>query len=252
MSKELIIRNILILDELKKIDNKANFEFIVFKGAGLIINGIYKISERQMSDVDLFIKKSDKNNFLSILTEMGYSEIKNGENSFYKIILSDFPPVVIDLHTEFFGFSFYDVSFVDLDGYRNLKVLSDEDMFLFLVIHSVLNHAFFDEKTKNDLKYILKRNQNSEFLKRIIIKSERYGYSYLLVRVLNRFGFKFRTKIGFRELISLPFLEISLKKHFVLNEYVLLLIYKPKKLIEFIKKPSKFKNIFLRFLGKMD
>lgn len=247
-----MVRNILILEELRKIDEKIDFEFIVFKGAGLILNGVYEISQRQMSDVDVLIKKESYNRFVCLLKEMGYRSIENGENSFYKVITHNFPPVIVDLHFDFFGFSFEKVKYLKKSGYKNLRVLSDEYMFLFLAIHSILNHAYFDERTQNELRLLIERNKNEEFLKRLILEAKKYGYSYILGRILKKFGFEAKLSLTFREIISIPFVEVSLIKYFVLNEYFFSLIYKPYKIIDFLKKPGKFKNLFLRLVNKMD
>lgn len=250
----MFIRNGLLLNELIILDKKADCEFIVFKGAALILSGLYNISERQMSDIDIFIRYEDYDKFVELIKDMGYSKIDNGEKSFYKVVIDNFPPVIFDLHTSFFNLYYDDFNSVKLDGYKNLRLLCDEDMFLILAVHCILHHAFFDDKTKNDLKRIVDRNKERYefFLKNIKNKAECYGCSYILKRILNSLGVDIKVSTRFRELISIPFVEISLKKHFVLNEYMLMLIYKPQKLTDFLKKPYKLRNILMRLLKKMD
>lgn len=245
-----MIRNILLLEEIKKLDSVIDFDVVVFKGAGFLLKGIYLIDEREMSDVDLFVNSKKYSDLLEILYDLGYKDIPNGRHSFYKIVSQNIPPLIFDVHIDFWGIDFYDLEIEDIGDYENVKVVCDVDLFLTSAIHSVLNHGHFDNKTKMDLEKFL-GNKGKDFVNRVVFKANELGFGYIISMVFREIGFyNLNYRYGLKELIALPFLRLAFKKHLVLNEYIISLIFKPSLLLDILKRPLKLKNILLRILDK--
>jgi hypothetical protein len=117
------IRNVLLLNELDKIDrilDIENIKIIVIKGSSLILKNIFKSDEREMSDIDVFVKQNDFKKFENILYKSGFKKIEKGYNSYYKEIGGYFAPIIFDIHYDFIGIKFDDIETENTE-YKNIK-----------------------------------------------------------------------------------------------------------------------------------
>lgn len=251
--KEVLMRNMLVLSELEKIDSSVDFEICVFKGAAFILKNIYLIDERDMSDVDLFVDEKNYSVFLEIIFKNGYAAIENGKHSFYKIVCKNLPPVVIDLHRDLWGIKYDEVEKQSIDGFNNIKSLSDVWLFITSSLHCIINHAYIDEKTLRDLKRIVEMNDEN-FIRKIVLTLKGKRYEFIVRYLMGKNGFYTdASPVNLRDFLIYPFISVALKKHIVINEYIISLLWQPSTLIDFMSKGKKgISNFLLRMSGKMD
>ncbi len=250
--KIISVRNMLFISELERLEKRVSFDIAVFKGAAYLLKNIYAIDEREMSDVDLLVEKEYFNDFVKILYDNGYHEIENGNHAFYRCVLKDFPPVIFDLHSEIFGLDFWEFEIEGLAGFKNLKTFSDVDLFIISVLHAILNHAFVDEGLK-DLFKRLKKKYGDEFELELKRKNKR-NFDFLINFVVEEIkGGNSVFPYLLRDFMAYPFLKLTLKKHYVLNEYIIASLLTPSRIFSFLKKGRVgFRNLFMRFTGRMD
>ncbi|HOJ86149.1 MAG TPA: nucleotidyltransferase family protein [Elusimicrobiales bacterium] len=232
------IKNVLILSELKKLDEllfKKNIDVILFKGASLILKGYFGLDEREMSDADLIVKEKD---FLAVeeaVKLLGFKKIPKGRHSYYKIVGEKFAPVILDIHVYFSNFKFEDFICEETKEYRKIKILDDSDTLIILAIHPIIKHGFFSEKDKKDLVsvYYKAKINNQGIDLEISNRTQQYGVSLIVSMSFEKCGIDFKkTKIGFKERLSYPFVKMCFYKHFKLNEYILPFFYEFGKIKE--------------------
>ena len=67
----------------------------------------------------------------------------------------------------------------------------------------------------------------------ILNRARQYGVSLIVSLALKKCGIDFKkTKIGFKERLSYPFIKMCFYKHFELNEYILPFFYEFNKIKE--------------------
>ena len=75
INKNRNIRGITEINELKKIMDKANIQFILLKGAASLVNNYYSdLGERMIFDIDFLIREEDKERTEEILSKNNYFE----------------------------------------------------------------------------------------------------------------------------------------------------------------------------------
>jgi hypothetical protein len=224
------IRNLILLDELNKLYDvfqKENINLFVIKGTSLILKNIFDIDEREMSDIDVFVKKNDFKNIEFLLYKFGFKKIEEGYNSYYKEIGGYFAPIIFDIHYDFIGIKFDDIETENTE-YKNIKASSLIDDFIITSIHSVVRHGYLGKKDLEDLFRIYREGvkKYSDFINRVIKKSEKFGFGYIVYLCFKKIGVNLeKPSLKFREIFSIPFVKLSFLKHIRLNEYILPLFY---------------------------
>ena len=235
------IRNVLLLNELDKIDrilDIENIKIIVIKGSSLILKNIFKSDEREMSDIDVFVKQNDFKKFENILYKSGFKKIEKGYNSYYKEIGGYFAPIIFDIHYDFIGIKFDDIETENTE-YKNIKASSLIDDFMITSIHSVVRHGYLGKKDLEDLFRIYREGvkKYSDFVNKVIRKSEKLGFGYIVYLCFKKIGVNLENpSLRFRDFFSIPFVKISFLKHIRLNEYILPLFYDKELIKNKIKK----------------
>ena len=237
------IRNVILLNELDKIDrilDRENIEAGVIKGCSMILNNIYDIDEREMSDVDLIVKKDDYEKVIGILYDIGYKKIEKGRNSFYKEIGKKFAPIIFDIHYEFLGIKYLDIDF-KYCGYKKIKSASPSDELMITASHSIVKHSFFGDRERKDFLRIYQKGIfNKNFIKDVFRKAKTKKLSYIIWLCFKKCNiFTEFPDVSLKEILSIPFVNICFYKHFKINEYILPFFYD----IELVK--NKFYNGFL-------
>ncbi len=252
MNKDILARNILILDYLRKLDRELpeKTRFIVLKGTFLLLSNMADISIRQMSDADLLIKPEDKDIFFEALSHLGFSNFLFSQSAWF-IEKGKGPPIIIDLH---FSLPVFETgalwkNAIPLDG--KAMCIPLEYNFIHIITHALINHADFTEKEEKDLKLILenakKTGNLSKLVKDILNISQKLKIGFLLYFAIRKI---YGIEIGLfsaREKLIKPFLMIMLSKKHKVNEYILEIFYAPH---FFIKRFFPEKNYLLRNYGK--
>lgn len=232
------IRNILILSELKKLDEllfKKNIDAVLFKGGAFILKGYFDLDEREMCDADIIVKEKDFWLVEQAVKLLGFKKIPKGRHSYYKSIGEKFAPVILDIHTYFSNFKFDDFTGETTKEYKKIKLLSDTDTLIVLAVHPIIKHGFFSEKDKNDFisVYSKAKINNQDIDLETSIRAEKYGVSLIVYLAFKKCEIYFKkTKISFKELLSYPFIKICFYKHLKLNEYIVPFFYEFDKIKE--------------------
>jgi len=240
-------RNILLLNTLEEIEPfllKENIEIIILKGAALIELDIFDISEREMSDLDILLKEKDSKKFIKILKNIGFAEMPNSSSAFIKNIKENFLPIIINLHTYLPYIKNIDELFNEKIKIRNnIYSLSIPDIIIFSIVHSILNHGYFDLKTKNDIKKIFEKykTMKENLLTEISKKSEKLKISKLIHKALLECEIgNTKNKFNIKEFFLTPFINLAFKKHYNFNEYILPVFYTPSYAFKMIFPDREF------------
>lgn len=232
------IRNILILSELKKLDEllfKKNIDAVLFKGGAFILKGYFDLDEREMCDADIIVKEKDFWLVEQAVKLLGFKKIPKGRHSYYKSIGEKFAPVILDIHTYFSNFKFEDFNCEETKEYRKIKLLADSDTLIILAVHPIVKHGFFSEKDKKDFisVYSKAKINNQGIDLEISNRAQQYGVSLIVSLAFKKCGIDFKkTKIGLKERLSYPFIKMCFYKHFKLNEYIIPFFYEFNKIKE--------------------
>ncbi|MBU2530906.1 MAG: nucleotidyltransferase family protein [Elusimicrobia bacterium] len=185
MNKNILSRNIILmdcLDVLARACLKKNIDLIVLKGGSLLLSGVFKLGEREMTDEDILLKEEDEASFKEILELNHFAQMPNSSDAYFKMIGKNAPPLIIDIHKKMLHVK--DIKEIwqskiisPLEKNPNLFILNYEDVFLHLIAHNLLHHGSFPDKAKKDLIEFLKwikANKNSNSFLRIAAEKSRY------------------------------------------------------------------------------
>lgn len=254
MSQDILARNIILLNCIEEISKELpkDCNFIVLKGAWLLLSQIADPSKRQMSDIDILVKHEQKQNFYCALSKCGFKKIPSSENTWFREN-SKGPPSIIDLH-------FSIRAFKEDNLYSSCQKISDKIMslspeynFLHIISHALLNHGHLGCKEISDLKGIC----FSEFKKKRLYK---FIHKVLNLAVENKMGFLlshavetiygidfFQHYLSVREKLFYRFLRSTLSKERKTNEYIMELFYCPQ---SFIRRIFPDKQILIEKYSK--
>lgn len=252
MTKDILARNILGLDYLKKLDKKLppEIRFIVLKGTFLLLSDMADMSVRQMSDIDLLIKPEDKDIFLDALDSLGFSNLPFSENAWF-VQKGKGPPIIIDLHFSLPVFKTAELweNAIPLDGKAMCMPLSYN--FIHIITHALINHGNIAEKEEKDLKCILEKARESVCLDKTVMDivnlSEKLKVDFLLYFAIKKiYGIEME-KFSIKGKILKSFFITILSKERKVNEYILEFFYAPK---FFIRRFFPEKSYLLLNYGK--
>jgi hypothetical protein len=157
-------RNILVLEQIKELKHllkETRIEFILLKGASLIITVYYKdLGIRTFVDIDILVKKSNLSPLKDTLRSSGYTLIKSERDQLLErfaageLLFSKTGLPHLDIHWEFFLYERYKgiINFSLTDIWRQILtarvdeqevlVLRPELQILYLSLHLALAHSF--------------------------------------------------------------------------------------------------------------
>jgi hypothetical protein len=140
----------------------AGIDICLLKGTALLVSGVYDVGERDMEDIDILIRKKDLSQFESLMLNMGYKRVCSGEHGFYK----DGENAQIDVHT--------DILYMDEDQLEHVwnnmklsgvaKIMDDEEHFIYIMHHGVIQHANSMDGWIDDLKRLVLNGLNTDSL----------------------------------------------------------------------------------------
>ncbi|MFN3550700.1 MAG: nucleotidyltransferase family protein [Endomicrobiia bacterium] len=161
--KGILVRNILIHNEIKKIKQeccKNNIKLILLKGAALVELFPEYSFFRDMEDVDVLVEKKDFCKFLNILKYLGYELYYEDPNVVYKKDID----LKIDILTELWYLNNKENkklinSCIEKEG---LYFLPPKEMLRHIIIHSYIEHNYIEEKWLKDIM-LIKEKFNIDF-----------------------------------------------------------------------------------------
>lgn len=262
MKKNILARNIILMDYLDIIASscqRKKIDVIVLKGGAFFLSKIFKLDEREMTDVDILLKKKDEESFKEILKSKQFKEMPGSSQAYFKVIGKNAPPIIMDVHFKLRHIKEIETIWASklispLARNPNLFILSDEDVFLHLIAHALLHHGCFPDKTKRDLIAFLSRikgNKNLEsFLKAAAEKSRDYGLNPVAYYPLKEI-FKSRPdllsaeknllfKPAGMEKIAAVFFKRAIAGHYRFLEYLLPVLYRPSMALEYVFPTGEF------------
>ncbi len=277
MNKSIFSRNIILMDCLNIIARacqKKDIDLIVLKGGSLLLSGVFKLNEREMTDVDILLKEEDEKNFKEILKSLKFQEMPNSSDAYFKMLGENAPPLIIDIHQKLLHIKNIKELWLSklispIEQNPNLLILSDEDVFLHLIAHNLLHHGSFPNKAQKDLiKFLvwIKVNKKAEsFLKGVAEKSRVYNLNPIVYYPLKEI-FKLRPDLLAEEnlLLFKPkgvgkikaiFFKSATAKYSCFLEYFLPALYRPQIVLGYLFPPKEFMerrygkdNLLNRFL----
>lgn len=193
MNKRTVYRNILILNQIKEIIKRArdlDVRVCLLKGAALINQGVCKIYQREMEDVDVLIKTRDLNKFLNLLNKMGYKRVCSGEPGFYR----NGEKFIVDVHTSILYADKKDLNkiWLDMKDIGEAKIMDKENHFLYILCHGLIHHAGSTGKWIGDAEKLIKTGIDWQ---RIFKLARNYGLTELVLIAKNHLDIpiKFKT-----------------------------------------------------------
>ncbi len=235
MSQDILARNILLLNSLEKLSKELpeNCSFIVLKGAWLLLSQIADPSKRQMSDLDILIRREQKNWFYSALSKCGFQKMPSSESAWFRENHKG-PPSIIDLH--------FSIRAIDSSAFWNIaeKIsgkamgLPAEYNFIHIIHHALLHHGNLSFKEISDLEGIclseFKKNRLAEFAHKVSNLARRNKTAFLLYHAAKKIWGIEPPKQHFSagERVFYRFFEFTLSKERKINEYILELFYCPE------------------------
>jgi hypothetical protein len=161
MDKTTLARNIMLMEAAREAcaaAHAAGIPVILLKGAALLEQGICRLDERQMTDVDLLLKPGDLDAFEKLVSDLGYGPLDGSSQAWHKILSPEAPPLIIDVHTGLRHIKDPEALWRTAGGTpvgKNAMVLSLPDQFLHLASHALLNHGRLGDRTLQDLARLL-------------------------------------------------------------------------------------------------
>lgn len=150
------IRNMQLLEKLKKIAYNTKCRLILLKGMDLIQNLYPNIAIRSMSDIDILVEKENTQRLWNSLKNIGFLEMSNKSGFNHKLefqynghlpaLYSD--NVVVEVHWYLFGKDFIDKNFLDITTKscdisglekNNFYVFTNEVRLIHLCLHFCLH-----------------------------------------------------------------------------------------------------------------
>lgn len=231
-NKEILARNLLLINEFEKINvefEENNIDVIILKGLSYIYSGIYRIDEREMTDVDVLVNPRDLPEITEILLKNDFIQDEKNKTTFFKTANGNLPPVIFDIKSES-EIKIEKENLYSYSKFKNLKIMNLPLMFAYSIFHAITHHAFFDEKTLTDcFKIYGFAREKDRFIDEVIKISNENKISYMVLKAFKILGIKAdkkRFKISLKELMLKPFTDISFKKHILLNEYIFKLFFR--------------------------
>ncbi len=161
MDKTTLARNIMLVEAAREAcaaAYNAGIPVIMLKGAALLEQGICRLDERQMTDVDLLVKPGDLEAFEKLVSDLGYGPLDSSSQAWHKILSPEAPPLIIDVHT---GLRHVKdaaglwKTAVETPAGKHVLVSDLPDQFLHLAAHTLLHHGRLEDRTLRDLARLL-------------------------------------------------------------------------------------------------
>jgi hypothetical protein len=217
MDRRLIYRNILLENQFSDFAQncrRKGIQICPLKGMGLILSGLYAANERDMEDIDILIRKEDELLIDKLLKESGYYPVVSGERGYHR----KGEPAVIDIHTDILYMSKERLRKLwnEMPERKNLKFMSEDEHFIYILAHALVQHACLRASWTEDLRRLLERIPDPAILNK---KARNYGVAGLLnIYDKKRFPLKKRGLRGLKHayvkfIMSVP--HFTDKGHFI-------------------------------------
>lgn len=235
MNRDILARNILLLDCLGKLEKELpeDVRFIALKGAFLLLSSAADPAIRQMSDVDILVKPQEEKIFFQALSKMGFKRMPFSNRAWFRE-RGKCPPEIFDIHSRIAVFG------MALPWQRaeklSMKALSlpPEYNFLHIISHAMIGHGSLGEKEKSDLKAICLMEQRKGRLDKLagnvlnLAKEKKISFLFAFAAAelwgieTGEYGFSFMEKI------FSPLFRRMMKSEKKTNEYILEAFYCPE------------------------
>lgn len=156
MESKIIARNIIILEQLKELNQeflKNNIKIILLKGISLIILFPDYIKSRIMEDIDLLVKPDEFKKVENILYSLGYKNVVYDPFAYYHPSKLAF----IDIQTDIWYLNKKQNVVVWLNSLHlkdSLYTLSPYELYVYIYVHSMIHRQHFDNKWITDLQLL--------------------------------------------------------------------------------------------------
>jgi len=260
MDKTTLARNIMLMEAAREVcaaAHKAGIPVILLKGAALLEQGVCRLDERQMTDVDLLVKPGDLDAFEKIVPDLGYGPLESSSQAWHKILSPEAPPLIIDVHTGLRHVKDPSVLWKTAAGTPAGKyglVLSLPDQFLHMAAHMLLHHGRLEDRTITDLarllEYTYRNTARTRFWLQTASLSDLYALSPAVHPVLERLASAHPGLAGAGELVLFEprglgkikrrFFAKAAREHSDLLEYFLPVLHRPELFITGLFPGRKF------------
>jgi hypothetical protein len=260
MDKTTLARNIMLMEaagEVCAAAHAAGISVILLKGAALLEQGVYGLHERQMTDIDLFLKPGSLTAFERVISNLGYKPMENSSQAWYKMSSPDAPPSIIDAHIHLWHVKrvgmLWETAFA-AGGKKHLCVLSLPDQFLHLAVHTLLYHGYLGKRTIADLarllEHIYKWAVRGRFWLETAALCDEYALSPAIYPVLKRLCTAYPLLAGEGELVLFEprglnklksrMFDKAAGKHSNLLEYLLPALHRPDLAVRYLFPGGEF------------
>ncbi len=188
--KKTIFRNLTIIEEAKEVISKLkinNLDFIMLKGWILSQTVYENIGLRPMDDIDILIKKSQKDATANILSSLGYEKCfsRMSKDTYLKREIM----LYIDIHYEIITFSqlnsvvkweeedvWRNTRYVEVDG-EEVRTLGTEENIIYLCYHLTFQHGCLEPLSLVDVHKFIECYQQEINWEKVILLSRKINLS---------------------------------------------------------------------------
>lgn len=157
LNSEIIAQNLRFRAAITEIiETCTDFDFVFFKGAGFILKNIYRIDERQFSDIDILVKPKFFTKFCECLEKKGYAKYIE-EKIKPNAVVYRRGNVMLDIHRSIFNFTNFPFNHfpgcVLVDGlitYNENHLLDNDMEFVIVILHGLFS-LFREERWFQDV-----------------------------------------------------------------------------------------------------
>ena len=155
--KTIIARNLLILGQLRDIDEAAariNLELILLKGAALIELEPDYAARRVMDDADLLVRPRDRKKLKLMLGSLGYQPAPHDPNALFH----PQKEAPIDISSEIFYTDkaqferLWENSKAAASSFTSIFMLEPEELLVHLFAHAAVHHAEITQHWRSDIQ----------------------------------------------------------------------------------------------------
>ncbi|MBI4655884.1 MAG: nucleotidyltransferase family protein [Elusimicrobia bacterium] len=277
MKNDVLSRNILLMDAARVLAEECfnrGIPVVFLKGAALLELGIFKFPEREMTDIDVLIRKHERHAVEKTVLSMGFREMENSSSAFVKTENPFSPPVIIDVHADLRHLKntddFFKEAFSPDNALSHILVPSTEDLFLHLACHPLLHHGHLGDKAVRDAKKVLEwvsvnpvrnppcplgtataasgrlisngvKGNLKFFMEQLVSKAEKHRLKPVVYPILQELSLDVpELKPGGFEAAKERFFRNALHKHSAFMEYLLPVILRPALALKYLFPEKEF------------
>jgi hypothetical protein len=155
LQKTVIARNLLILDQLREIDEaleNKNIKLILLKGAALIELAPDYAAQRIMDDIDILVRPEYREKLRHVLLSLGYEPARYDPNALFH----PGREVPVDLSSDIFYMDetqfghFWDNAKTFRSSFKNIFIPELAELLVYIFVHCAVHHAERTELWEKD------------------------------------------------------------------------------------------------------